>query len=353
MIKKQIIEQAEAEKYMARCIQLARCGEGNVSPNPMVGAVIVHNHKIIGEGYHRKCGEAHAEVNAVASVKDKSLLAAATIYVSLEPCSHYGKTPPCSLLIIEHKIPKVVIATLDPFPEVSGRGVKMLREAGVEVIVGILEQEAQALNKRFFWFHTQKQPFVILKWAESADGFIDKHRDTSDVPPVQLSTAVTRRRVHKLRAEVDAIMVGRRTARLDCPSLTTRHWEGKNPTRILVDRNLSIPQTSPLYNGAAPTLIFTTVPHATHPNVEFIQLNETDPIIEQVKAVLYRKNLHTLMVEGGALLLNAFLETGVNEVRVERSTKIIGAGVVAPSVAYPLDRIVQEDDSTYYFYENK
>jgi diaminohydroxyphosphoribosylaminopyrimidine deaminase/5-amino-6-(5-phosphoribosylamino)uracil reductase len=353
MIKKQIIEQHEVEKYMARCIQLARCGEGNVSPNPMVGAVIVHNHKIIGEGYHRKCGEAHAEVNAIASVKDQSLLANATIYVSLEPCSHYGKTPPCSLLIIEKKIPKVVIATLDPFPEVSGRGVNMLREAGIEVTVGVLEQKAQDLNKRFFWFHTHKQPYIILKWAESADGYMDIKRETPETAPIQLSTEVTRRRVHKLRSEVDAIMVGRRTALLDCPSLTTRYWFGKNPTRILVDRNLSIPQTSPLYNGDAPTLIFTFAAHTTHPNVEFILLDETESIIEQVKSTLYSKNLHTLMVEGGAFLLNLFLDEGVNEIRIERTTKQIKEGVSAPIVTYPVTKIEKDDHSIFYFYENK
>lgn len=342
---------SEAEKYMARCIQLARCGEANVSPNPMVGAVIVHNGKIIGEGYHRKCGEAHAEVNAITSVKDASLLKESTIYVSLEPCSHYGKTPPCSQLIIDKKIPRVIVATLDPFPEVAGRGIRMLREAGVEVTVGVLEQEARILNKRFFWFHMHKQPYVILKWAESAEGYMDEKRESALMPPVQLSTVVTRRKVHKLRAEVDAIMVGRNTATLDKPSLTTRHWCGKNPIRILVDRYLSIAQDAPLYNGSAPTIIFTAIKNASHPNVEFMLIDDAQDILEQVKSVLYQRNIHTLMVEGGALLLNKFIEQGVNEIRVERATKHINQGVLAPVISYPIAKVEQVDGASLFYYQ--
>ena len=203
------------EKYMARCIELARGGGGNTAPNPMVGAVIVHKGKIIGEGFHRKCGEAHAEVNAVASVRDEALLRDSTIYVSLEPCSHYGKTPPCAELIIRKGIPRVVVGTLDPFPEVSGRGVRMLREAGIEVVTGVLEEEARALNPAFMTFQIRKRPYVYLKWAQSADGFMDIRREDASVPSVLLSSAETLRRVHRLRSEVAAIMVGTRTALLD------------------------------------------------------------------------------------------------------------------------------------------
>ena len=211
------------EKFMARCLELARHGAGHTAPNPMVGAVIVRDGAIIGEGFHRRCGEAHAEVNAIASVEDEALLRESTIYVSLEPCSHYGKTPPCAELIIRKRIPRVVVGCLDPFPEVSGRGVRMLREAGIEVLTGVMEKEARQLNKAFMTFQTQKRPYVTLKWAESADGFIDKARTDRTEPPVVFSNPVTSVRVHKMRAESAAILIGKHTALLDNPSLTVRH----------------------------------------------------------------------------------------------------------------------------------
>ena len=213
---------------MRRCLQLAALGRGHVSPNPMVGAVVVHKGKIIGEGYHRRCGEAHAEVNAIRSVKNEELLRESTIYVSLEPCSHYGKTPPCCKLIIEKQIPRVVMACFDPFPEVSGRGVRMLREAGVEVITGILEEEAIRLNSHFMTVQKFHRPYILLKWAQSSDGFIDRMRSCSE-SPVLFSNAVTLTSVHRLRAEYDAILVGTRTALYDDPSLTVRYWSGKTP----------------------------------------------------------------------------------------------------------------------------
>ena len=211
----------EDEKYMARCIQLARCGQNHAAPNPMVGAVIVADGRIIGEGYHIRCGEAHAEVNAVRSVhpEDEKFLKQSTIYVSLEPCSHYGKTPPCADLIIACGIPRVVVGCVDPFSEVSGRGIRKLRDAGINVTVGVLEKECLALNRRFIINHTEKRPYVILKWAQSSDGFIDRHRSSSDEPPVVFSNAHTSMLVHRQRAGVQAIMVGRRTALLDNPSL--------------------------------------------------------------------------------------------------------------------------------------
>lgn len=336
---------------MARCIQLARNGMGCVSPNPMVGAVIVCDGKIIGEGYHRKYGEAHAEVNAINSVGDESLLRNATLYVNLEPCSHYGKTPPCSKLIIEKHIPRVVIGTLDPFPEVSGRGVAMLKAAGVDVVVGVLEKEALLLNERFFFFHRNKSPYILLKWAQSADGFMDSGRLTPDIPPVVISSPDTRRMVHKLRSEVDAIMVGRNTALMDNPSLTVRYWIGKNPIRILVDRNLQIQRDTFLYDGSAPTLIFTLMPAEPHPNVEFITLDASQDILRQVMYSLYQRNIHTLMVEGGAILLNDFLRQGVNEIRVEVSGKWIGGGVKAPLINCRETSVVKAADSTIHCFK--
>ena len=299
------------EKYMARCIELARGGEGNTAPNPMVGAVIVHKGKIIGEGFHRKCGEAHAEVNAVASVRDEALLRDSTIYVSLEPCSHYGKTPPCAELIIRKGIPRVVVGTLDPFPEVSGRGVRMLREAGIEVVTGVLEEEARALNPAFMTFQIRKRPYVYLKWAQSADGFMDIRREAASVPSVLLSSAETLRRVHRLRSEVEAIMVGTRTALLDNPSLTVRHWAGRSPVRVVLDRTLKLPVGSHLLDGAVPTLVFTAVEVESRPNVEYVQIDFGQEVLSQVLQYLYGQNLNSLMVEGGAELLESFLDAGL------------------------------------------
>ena len=290
------------EKYMARCIELARGGEGNTAPNPMVGAVIVHKGKIIGEGFHRKCGEAHAEVNAVASVRDEALLRDSTIYVSLEPCSHYGKTPPCAELIIRKGIPRVVVGTLDPFPEVSGRGVRMLREAGIEVVTGVLEEEARALNPAFMTFQIRKRPYVYLKWAQSADGFMDIRREDASVPSVLLSSAETLRRVHRLRSEVAAIMVGTRTALLDNPSLTVRNWYGKNPVRIALDKDLSLPSTLHLLSDNIPTLIFTSLIHPQEKHIEYITLNYQKDLLPQIMEELYHRGLQSLLVEGGAQL---------------------------------------------------
>jgi diaminohydroxyphosphoribosylaminopyrimidine deaminase/5-amino-6-(5-phosphoribosylamino)uracil reductase len=327
--KKMVVE----EKYMARCIELARGGEGNTAPNPMVGAVIVHKGKIIGEGFHRKCGEAHAEVNAVASVWDEALLRDSTIYVSLEPCSHYGKTPPCAELIIRKGIPRVVVGTLDPFPEVSGRGVRMLREAGIEVVTGVLEEEARALNPAFMTFQIRKRPYVYLKWAQSADGFMDIRREDASVPSVLLSSAETLRRVHRLRSEVEAIMVGTRTALLDNPSLTVRHWAGRSPVRVVLDRTLKLPVGSHLLDGAVPTLVFTAVEVESRPNVEYVQIDFGQEVLSQVLQYLYGQNLNSLMVEGGAELLESFLDAGLwDEAWVETAPVVLGAGVKAPAV---------------------
>ena len=244
------------EKYIRRCIQLAQNGLCTTAPNPMVGAVIVYNDRIIGEGYHIRSGEGHAEVNAIRSVKDESLLSKATIYVSLEPCSHYGKTPPCADLIISKRIPRVVIGCVDPFPLVAGRGIRKLQEAGISVTVGVLEQECKELIRRFTTYNLKKRPYITLKWAESADGFIDIIRQ--DGKPVILSTPLTALHAHKLRAENQAILVGRKTALLDNPSLSTRHWYGRHPLRLVIDKDLSLPSGLHLFDGSLPTVVFTS-----------------------------------------------------------------------------------------------
>ena len=239
---------SEEEKYMLRCIQLAQNGLCNVAPNPMVGAVIVCDGKIIGEGYHAHYGEAHAEVNAIRSVKEASLLRHSTIYVSLEPCSHYGKTPPCADLIIEKQIPRIVIGCQDPFSRVAGRGIQKLKDAGREVTVGVLEAECRQLIRRFITFHTLRRPYITLKWAESSDRFIDISR--TDGKPVILSSPLTSMLVHKKRAEHSAILVGTHTAKLDNPSLNVRHWCGRSPVRIVLDRKQTLSPELHLFDGS-------------------------------------------------------------------------------------------------------
>lgn len=324
-------------KYMARCISLARGGAGCVAPNPMVGAVVVHQGKIIGEGFHRKYGEAHAEVNAIASVRDESLLKEATMYVSLEPCSHYGKTPPCAELIIKKQIPRVVIGCLDPFPEVSGRGMRMLREAGVEVVTGVMEKEAWELNRVFMTFQEKRRPYIYLKWAQSADGFLDRLRTDNSSPAVVLSSPETMRRVHRLRADVAAIMVGTQTALLDNPSLTVRHWSGKSPVRVVLDRTLRIPSHYHLFDGTVKTLVFTTVADAiSRENVEYVTIDFSQPVLPQVMHELYIRKLNSLMVEGGATLLGHFLKEGLwDQMLVETAPVSLESGVKAPD----LDRV--------------
>ena len=319
------------EKYIARCIQLAKNGLCNAAPNPMVGAVIVHNDTIIGEGYHIRCGEAHAEVNAVRSVKDESLLKESTIYVSLEPCSHHGKTPPCADLIINKGIPRVVVGCQDPFSLVAGRGIAKLREAGIEVKVGVLEEECRQLIRRFVTFNTLRRPFITLKWAESADGFIDLHR--TEGHPYIFSSPLSSMLVHKRRAEHSAILVGRRTALLDNPSLTTRNWFGKNPARMVIDKDLTLPKHLALFDGSVRTLVFTQREDTSNrPNVEHIRLDFKIDILPQIMEVLYKEKLQSLIVEGGSILLQSFIDAGCwDEAYIEQSDAHLKDGVKAPS----------------------
>lgn len=322
-------------KYMRRCFELAQKGMGNVAPNPMVGAVIVHNGEIIGEGYHMKWGGPHAEVNAIASVKDHSLLKESKIYVSLEPCSHYGKTPPCAKLIIEKGIPEVIIANVDPFPEVAGRGIKMLETAGVKVKTGILEEEGWIVNRRFFTFHQKKRPFIILKWAQSEDGFMDTERSEKE-PAYHFSNEDTRRIVHQMRADESAILVGTKTALMDNPSLTVRYVAGNNPTRILIDRTLKVPFGYNIYNEEAQTIVFTeSNTDFKAPHVEFVHADFRDGkiSISNILEELYKRNLQSLIVEGGSALLHSFIESDLwDEMQVEIVNGLrLGKGVFAPA----------------------
>lgn len=296
-------------KFMRRCLQLARCGEAGAPPNPMVGAVIVCDSRIIGEGYHRRCGGPHAEVNAINSVKEKDLLSRSTIYVSLEPCAHYGKTPPCADLIIETGIRRVVIGCTDPFAKVNGLGIKKLQEAGCEVQVGVLEQECRELNRRFFTFHEKHRPWIILKWAQSNDGFIGKDER------VILSNALTQILVHRLRARSGAILVGTNTALMDNPTLTTRLWPGPNPLRLTIDRNGILPLTLHLKDNSTPTVIY------SHES------------IEEILADLYARGIQSLLVEGGAKLLQSFIDKGLwDEARIETAPLCLGQGTKAPTL---------------------
>lgn len=327
----------EIEKtYMSRCLQLAAYGKGNVSPNPMVGALVVHEDKIIGEGFHRQYGQAHAEVNAIANVKDKSLLKNSIIYVSLEPCSHYGKTPPCAQLIIDSQIPRVVIAMLDPYPKVSGRGVKMLEEAGIEVRVGLLEKEAKELNREFLSSQLRHRPYVYLKWAQTKDGFIDKDRDDcAEAVPTPISNAFTHMQVHKKRSEIAAIMIGTNTAIKDNPSLTTRLWYGHSPIRVVLDKNGRIPATHTLFNNQVKTLIFTEELRLQPERgvTEWINVGFDENLLINILKELNNRKIDSLLVEGGSVLLQSFIDQQLwDEAYIEVADREFGAGVRAPQI---------------------
>jgi diaminohydroxyphosphoribosylaminopyrimidine deaminase / 5-amino-6-(5-phosphoribosylamino)uracil reductase len=330
----------DCKRYMARCLQLAEIAGGRVAPNPMVGAVLVVDSEIIGEGYHRHFGEDHAEPNAIRSVKDPELLKRATMYVSLEPCSYYGKTPPCADLIVSSGIPRVVIGTLDPNPKVSGRGVEILRKAGVEVMVGVLEDECREVNKRFFIFQEQKRPYVLLKWAQTQNGFIDRKRTDSNETPLIISNNITRQLTHKMRSENQSILVGANTVLLDNPSLTVRNWSGKSPVRIAIDRQGRIPDDYKLMDGNIPTLIFTEKEQANKPHVEFVKITFNTDCLKTILHKIYERNIHSVLVEGGASILNSFIEAGLwDEANIEVSPQRITDGVAAPVFHYqPISR---------------
>ncbi len=333
------MKQPDIDKlYMQRCLQLAALGRAHVSPNPMVGAVVVCDGKIIGEGYHTCCGKPHAEVNAIAAVRDDSMLTRATIYVSLEPCSHYGKTPPCSELIIAKAIPRVVVGCLDPFPAVSGRGVALLRKAGVEVTAGVLEAECRALNASFIKAQEQHRPYVTLKWAASADGFIDGVREPHE-PAARISSEVTITLSHRLRTINDAILVGRRTALYDNPSLTVRHWTGRQPLRVVVDRELTLPSHLHLLSDNIPTVVFTNRSKQSEGAVQYETIDFSLDIIPQLLERLHAMKVQSLLVEGGRELLQSFVDGAYwDEIQVEQGDKMLGDGVAVPTLSEGLGR---------------
>lgn len=317
------------EVWMRRALELAKNGAGNVSPNPLVGCVIVHEGRIIGEGWHQRYGEPHAEVNAIADVADKSLLPECTLYVNLEPCSHTGKTPPCADLIAKHRLGKVVVANQDVNPLVKGKGIRKLRDAGIAVLSDVLADEGRALNRRFFTWMEKKRPHVILKWAETADGFIARRNYDSK----WISDAYSRQLVHKWRAEEDAIMVASGTAWHDNPKLNVRDWTGRNPVRIVVDRYLKVGTNRHLFDGTQRTICFTTMQANSKPNVEYVLL-KSDDIPGEVLQHLYRANIQSLIVEGGAQLLTSFIKAGLwDEARIFISPAKFGQGIPAPRIS--------------------
>ena len=319
------------EYYIARCIELAKNGFGTTYPNPMVGSVIVYNGQIIGEGWHQKAGEPHAEVNAIRSVKDPSLLDKATIYVSLEPCSHFGKTPPCCDLIIKNKIPNVVIGTVDSNIKVAGNGIKRLKEAGANVIVGVLEKECHELNQRFFTFHEKKRPYIIVKWAETQDGFIAP-LTKNEQKPVWITNPYSRQLVHKWRTEEQAILVGTQTVIDDNPKLNARDWEGNNPIRVVIDQNNRIPETAHVLDNQVKTILFSKNKNTvSSENTIFEVIDFQENIAQQIVERLYQHQIQSVIIEGGAQIIQTFIDANLwDEARVFIGNNKFGNGIKAP-----------------------
>lgn len=323
------------ESYMRRALTLAAFGKGNVSPNPLVGCVIVHDDVIIGEGWHKQYGGPHAEVHAINSVADKQLLKASTLYVTLEPCSHHGKTPPCADLIAGHKPDAVVIANTDSNPLVAGKGIAILRKAGITVIPDVLSTQAYDLNRRFFTYIEKKRPHVILKWAQTADGFIAR----SDGDSRWISDDYSRQLVHKWRSEEDAILVGPATAAHDDPKLNVRNWSGRNPTRVLIDRYLKVDRAQHLFDGSQKTICYNLYTDKIEAEVNYVRL-PPDNFIDSVVKDLYKQQIQSVIVEGGAQILAAFIAAGHwDEARIFISPARFGAGIAAP----PIDGVLIDD----------
>lgn len=316
------------ELYMRRAIELAEWGRGKVSPNPMVGCVIVHENKIIGEGYHQVYGGPHAEPNAINSVANQDLLSESTVYVSLEPCAHWGKTPPCTNLLVEKKVKKVVIGAIDSNPLVGGKGVQILKQAGIEVVTGVLEKNVREQNKRFFTIIEKKRPYVILKWAQTRDGFVARENFDSK----WISNAYSRQLVHKWRSEEDAILVGTSTAKHDNPQLNVRDWEGKDPVRIVLDRNLILDRSLHLFDNAQPTICYNQVKSEKFENLDLVQLKSGFGV-KEVLEDLYQRKIQSLIVEGGAQVLKSFIENELwDEARVFTGQVQFGNGISAPLI---------------------
>lgn len=336
---------------MRRCLQLARLGKGYVAPNPMVGAVLVNGCRIIGEGHHRKYGQAHAEVNCIESVaeSDKHLITSSTLYVSLEPCAHFGKTPPCADLVIKHSIPVVVVGCRDPFKQVDGKGIEKLRHAGIEVIQDVLEKESIALNKRFFVYNIEHRPYIILKWAQSNNGMIAQ----GDGSPVSITNAFTNRLVHRWRSEEAGIMVGTNTALNDNPQLDTRLWTGNNPVRLVLDLNLRLPSDLKLFDQQQRTIVLNNVKDEENGAVLFSKIEKEQPLVAQILNACYKLNLQSVLVEGGTKLLQSFIDSGIwDEARVITNTElIIGNGLPAPILqSQRIDHIENQFNDVIHYY---
>ncbi|MFW5793212.1 MAG: bifunctional diaminohydroxyphosphoribosylaminopyrimidine deaminase/5-amino-6-(5-phosphoribosylamino)uracil reductase RibD [Bacteroidota bacterium] len=322
------------EKYMKRCIELASNGLGYTTPNPMVGCIIVHKGVIIGEGFHREYGKAHAEVNAINSVKNPELLPHSTLYVSLEPCSHFGKTPPCTDLIIQKGIKNVIIGSKDININVSGNGIEKLRKHNISVLSGILEQECNELNKRFICYHLKKRPYIVLKWAQTADAYIDTDRDISKTTrPTWITSENLKMLVHQWRHDEQAIIVGTNTALADNPKLNIREWHGKNPIRIVIDQKLSLPKSLALFDNSIPSIIFNEKEDKVRGNSDYIKIDFNKDPENRILEILYEKQIQSLIIEGGQILLQSFIDKGLwDEARVFHGNQYFGKGKKAPEI---------------------
>lgn len=336
------------EFYIRRCLELAQKAFGKTYPNPMVGSVIVHNGEIIGEGYHHKSGQPHAEINAINSIKDTNLLKESTIYVSLEPCSHFGKTPPCALKLKELNFKKVVISTLDNHEKVNGKGVQILEDAKIEIVSGILEKESQELNKRFFIFHQKKRPYIILKWAESDDNFLDQN-----FRPTAISNSLAKQWTHQLRANEHAILIGKNTALNDNPSLTTREIFGKNPTRILIDLKLEVPQYFNIYNNEAPTIIFNEIKNGKEKHIKFIKI-ERNNLLQNLMNKLFEEQIQSIIIEGGCYTLQQFIDAKLWDEAfvIKAKNKILNNGTPAPKFNFEPIKITNLRDNELHYFQN-
>jgi diaminohydroxyphosphoribosylaminopyrimidine deaminase / 5-amino-6-(5-phosphoribosylamino)uracil reductase len=337
------------ERFMHRALFLAKLGLGKVAPNPLVGCVIVHDNIIIGEGYHQFYGGPHAEVNALKQVENTDLLKKATVYVTLEPCSHFGKTPPCSDLLIKSGVKNVVIGTRDSNPLVSGKGIDKLKKAGIEVIENVLENECRKINRRFFTFHEKSRPYVILKWAQTSDGYLDKHRSSDEIGINWITEPETKSLVHKWRSEEQAILVGRNTIMNDNPSLTVRDFSGKNPIRIVIDSQLALSNMKNVFSDDAETLVFNRIKNEKIGNIEWIKIQETNT--DLILKELYKRGIQSVLVEGGSRTLQYFIIDNVwDEARVIVGNTQFGSGVKAPVLnKLPNDTYLFGKDRIYNF----